>query len=305
MHTRAPIATWRNTWLTGLVVLAAYGVGILAWRTLAVPRFDGLRLGEPELVRPDPVWRLGQHGVAFRYGAPAANALAIVGDSRVQRGIQLREFRAAGLGPVYALTRPAALTLELLTLVDEQPPARLVVCLSPLGLLNDQAQPLEGPPDTRSLPRRIDSWTSDEADMLRRRIAEPMLPPVWRYGWFGGFGQEKFFQAFRDSLRPDTREGRLGKLDELRQFLAALKAKGWHITCVRIPTYAPMRAIEDEAFDPALFTQMCAEVGVPFFDYGSGPEYTTSDGSHLGVAGAKAFSADLAQKLAGMESMRP
>ena len=65
-----------------------------------------------------------------------------------------------------------------------------------------------------------------------------------------------------------------------------MRDKGWKIACVRIPTHGPMRAIEDEAFDPALFEAMGDRLGVPFVDYGV-VEGETSDGSHLGVGGAR------------------
>ncbi len=292
-------ATWKGTLSSALWVVALYGVGVLAWRTFAVPKFDGLRLGEPALIKPDKLWREGQHGEMLRYGSAKPGALAIVGDSRVLHGVVLEPFREADLGPVYALTRPAGRTLELLRLVDEQLPGRLVLAVSPLGLYNEIWT--ESPAKV-AFPRRVDDWTEDWVDMLRRRIAEPMIPPVWRYGWFGGFGQEKYFGAFRTSLRSETHAVRLGKLAELEQFLTALKGKGWEIACVRIPTYAPMRAIEDEAFDPRLFVEVCERVGVPFKDYGT-VENATSDGSHLGVAGARAFSAELAEDLRAIPGM--
>ncbi|HPF12638.1 MAG TPA: hypothetical protein P5218_03120 [Planctomycetota bacterium] len=303
MQHKASIATWKSTLVQSAIVVVGYALGVLAWRTFMVPHFSGLRLGEPALVRPTELWRPNLHGVVYRYQDPKPGALVVAGDSRVQRGVVLDKLEDAGLAPVYALTRPAAQTLDLLRVIDEQLPARAVIALSPLGLENDQSAPLAEEPDHGSLPRRIDAWTSDWADMYRRRLAEPMIPPAWRYGWFGGFGQDKFFRAFEHSLRPETRASRLEKLDEVRRFLGAMKDKGWHIACVRIPTYGPMRAIEDEAFDPELFVSMCLELGLPYIDYGATGEYPTSDGSHLGVAGARAWSARLAQDLLKLPGM--
>ena len=301
---RFEFATWKDTLRTALVVMVAYGLGVLAWNTLFVPHFSGLRLGEPALVKPTELWRIGQHGEMFRYGKPGEDTLWIAGDSRVQRGIVLEEFREEGLGPVVALTRPAGRTLDLLRLVDENLPARAVICLSPLGLFNGLDRPLEELPEKERFTRRFDQWSGDWADMFRRRLAEPMIPPAWRFGWFGGFAQDKYFWAFRNELREETREERLGKLHEVEQFLVALKNKGWRIQCVRIPTYGPMRAIEDEGFDPQLFVDMCARAGIPYRDYGV-VENATSDGSHLGVAGAREFSQQLAKDLKERPEMMP
>ena len=301
---RFKFATWKGTLRSALVVVGLYGAGVFAWNALFVPHFSGLRLGEPALVKPAELWRIGQHGEFFRYGTPGDDTLIIAGDSRVQRGIVLEEFREEGLGPVVALTRPAGRALDLLRLVDENLPARAVICLSPLGLYNELDRPLAEFPKKGRFTRRFDKWSGDRADMLRRRIAEPMLPPAWRYGWYGGFDQDKYFEAFRTSFREETRAARLGKLQEAEQFLIALKNKGWRIECVRIPTYGPMRAIEDEGFDPQLFVEMCARVGVPYKDYGT-VENATSDGSHLGVAGARAFSEELARDLKQAQGMLP
>ncbi|MCA9003409.1 MAG: hypothetical protein KDB61_15905, partial [Planctomycetes bacterium] len=232
------------------------------------------------------------------------DGLVIVGSSRAQRDIVISEMEDEGIGPVWVLTRPAAITLDLLSLVDENLPGRCVIALSPLGLGNEQAAPLMEKPKELPFNRRFDAWSSDWADMYRRRIAEPMLPPAWRFGWFGGFGQEKYFKAISYSLRPETRPARLVALQEVKEFIQALKDKGWQITCIRFPTYGPMRDLEDETFDPTLFDRMCADIGVPYIDYGKGP-YVTSDGSHLGVAGAREFSRQLARDLMEIPGMGP
>ena len=185
MHAPHRFATWKQTLQTAGLVAAVYLLGVLAWRTFAVPNFSPLRLGEPELVRPVEIWRPGQHGLIFRYGKPVPGAAHVIGDSRVQRGIVTGVMEDAGLGPTVAWTRPAARTLDLLRLVDEQLPGRLVVALSPLGLQNEQAAPLHEEPEALPLPRRFDDWSADWADMLRRRVAEPVLPPAWRFGWYG------------------------------------------------------------------------------------------------------------------------
>ncbi len=304
MHQPQSLATWRGTLRSAAWVLLVYGLGVLLWRHLAVPHFSPLRLGEPALTQPVELWRPGQHGLIFRYGRPTPESLHVIGDSRVQRGIVTEEMRAAGMGPTVAWTRPAAQTLDLLRLVDEQLPGRLVVALSPLGLHNEQAAALMEEPEKPSAARRLDAWTSEWADRLRRRVAEPVLPPAWRFGWFGGFEQDKFFDAFRHSLRPESRERRLEKFHEVESFLGAMRDKGWAITCVRIPTHGPMRAIEDEAFDPQLFVAMGERLGLPFLDYGV-VEGETSDGSHLGVGGARRFSRQLAEDLKGLPGMAP
>ncbi len=304
MSSRHSIATWRSTLRSAGWVLLVYGVGVWLWNAFAVPHFSPLRLGEPALVKPVEFWRPGQHGLIFRYGTPTPGALHVIGDSRVQRGIVTGEMEDAGMGTTVAWTRPAAQTLDLLRLVDEQMPARLVVALSPLGLHNEQAAPLGEAPQEPYPPRRLDAFTADWADMFRRRLAEPVLPPAWRFGWFGGFGQDKFFEAFRHSLRPESREPRREKLRQVEAFLGAMRDKGWSIVCVRIPTYGPMRAIEDEAFDPALFEGLCERLQLPYLDYGV-VEGETSDGSHLGVGGARRFSRQLAQDLASQPGMAP
>ena len=304
MSSKTQFATWKQTLQTAGIVVVAYWLGVWAWRAFAVPNFSPLRLGEPDLVRPAELWRPGQHGLIFRYGKPVPGAVHVIGDSRVQRGIVTKAMEGEGIGSTVAWTRPAARTLDLLKLVDEQLPSRLVVALSPLGLQNEQAAPLHEEPEAPPLPRRFDDWSADWADMLRRRLAEPVLPPAWRFGWYGGFEQDKFFDAFRHSLRPETRDARLEQLAQVEGFLVAMRAKGWQIACVRIPTYGPMRAIEDEAFDPNLFAAMCTRVGVPFVDYGV-VEGETSDGSHLGVGGARRFSRQLAEELLQLPGWRP
>ncbi|MDF1839607.1 MAG: hypothetical protein P1V35_17190 [Planctomycetota bacterium] len=297
-------STWKQTLAQAGAVVVLYLLGLMAWNTLMVPNMDGLRLGEPILSPPVEQWRPGQHGIIYRFGETHPDGLVGVGSSRAQRAIRIAEMEGEGVGPVWVLSRPAALTLDLLSLVDENLPGRCVIALSPLGLGNEQAQPMMEPPAQKPFNRRFDAWSSDWADMYRRRVAEPMLPPAWRYGWFGGFGQEKYFDAIRYSLRPETREARFAVLEEVQAFITALKAKGWNITCIRFPTYGPMRDIEDETFDGNLFTVMCDEVGVPYIDYGSG-DYTTSDGSHLGVEGATQFSRKLAQDLLALPGMGP
>ena len=296
--------TWKQTLAQTGAVVGLYLLGLAAWHTFMMPNMDGLRLGEPALVPLIEEWRIGQHGIIHRYGEAHRDGVVIVGSSRAHRAIKISEMEDEGLGPVWVLTRPAALTLDLLSLVDENLPGRCVIALSPLGLGNEQAQPMMEPPVQRSFNRRFDTWSSDWADMYRRRLAEPVLPPAWRYGWFGGFGQEKYFDAIRTSLRPETREARFAVLAEVEAFIAALKAKGWSVTCIRFPTYGPMRALEDETFDGNLFTVMCDKLGVPYLDYGSG-DYTTSDGSHLGVEGATLFSRKLAQDLMAIPGMGP
>ncbi|MCP5021002.1 MAG: hypothetical protein GY930_04415 [bacterium] len=296
--------TWKQTLAQTGAVVVLYLLGLVAWNTLMVPNMDGRRLGEPALMPFAPEWRKGQHGVIQRYGNASRDGVVIVGSSRAHRAIKISEMEDEGVGPVWVLTRPAALILDLLSLVDENLPGRCVIALSPLGLGNDQAQPMMEPPPQKPFNRRFDVWSADWADAYRGRLAEPMLPPAWRFGWFGGFGQEKYFKAIEFSLRPETREARFGMLEEVKAFIAALKAKGWNVTCIRFPTYGPMRAIEDKTFDGNLFTHMCADLGVPYIDYGSG-DYSTSDGSHLGVEGATKFSRKLAQDLLEIPGMGP
>ncbi len=296
--------TWKQTLAQTGVVALLYVFGVAAWNAFMVPNMDGRRLGEPSLVPFAKEWRPGQHGIVQRYGEASRDGVVIVGSSRAHRAIKISEMEAEGVGSVWVLTRPAALTLDLLSLVDENLPGRCVIALSPLGLGNEQAQPMMELPPKKRFNRRFDAWSGEWADMYRRRVAEPVLPPAWRFGWFGGFEQDKYFNAIRHSLRLETREARLGKLEEVKAFIAALKAKGWNVTCIRFPTYGPMRDIEDETFDGNLFDVMCAEVGVPYIDYGSG-DYTTSDGSHLGVEGATKFSRKLAQDLLALPGMGP
>ncbi|MFT4648386.1 MAG: hypothetical protein ACI87O_000549 [Planctomycetota bacterium] len=297
-------STWKQTLAQTGAVVVVYLLGLAAWHAFMVPNMNGLRLGEPALVPFAEEWRPGQHGIIQRYGKARRDGVVIVGSSRAHRAIKISEMEHAGVGPVWVLTRPAALTLDLLSLVDESLPGRCVIALSPLGLGNEQAQPMLERPKQKRFNRRFDTWSSDWADMYRRRLAEPVLPPAWRYGWFGGFGQDKYSEAITYSLRPETREARFAALEEVKSFIGSLKTKGWNVTCIRFPTYGPMRDIEDKAFDGNLFEVMCGEIGVPYIDYGSG-EYPTSDGSHLGVAAAIKFSNRLAQDLLAIPGMGP
>lgn len=301
----------RNAWRGPLPIVLAIG----AWSILLASWRLAMGAERPSLgIKNDPAPKRfvdveGAVAPLYLYGRASADSLLVAGDSRIGSDISIRVLERRGLGPVGTIWNGLAQLEHLLAGVRTLPPRRLVLCLTPASVYSP---PLKHMADILAkeravrLPQQIDTRLNDDLDVLRQRTFWTLESNPWGGGEAGvriePHRHEGIYAALLgESSRPERRK----HLDVIHATLREMIDAGWRIACVRLPVMPGIEAIEDEAFPPELFRDMCADIGAPYLDMsGSGGKYNTFDGSHLLGADAERASAVIGDWLLTLPSMQ-
>lgn len=235
-------------------------------------------------------------------GRDRADSLLVVGDSRAWAAVSLRLLERE-------LDRPASMVWYgfgqydlLLEGVRTLESRTLLVCLTPAALHADYMKRMEILLDrerAKTWMRTLDETLDDELDASRKRLLRPLDPTIYK-SWtkLEAVEPERQVGMYFEMLA-DDREARLASLARLEQGLRALQEDGWRIACVRLPLLAKLEQVEDEAFDPRLWSGMCERLRVPYLDsFGRQDSFATTDSSHLVGADAERYTLELATWLA-------
>jgi len=279
--------------------LATFALAMAVWLLVLEPR-----LPLPLRRRPHPPGQLGWYVDGriplYLKGEASADGWLAVGDSRVNHGIDEEHLEREGIRPLAVLWVGGAQLEDLLAAARELPPRRLIVVLSPLEIhrviLNaerEREQALEFM--ERSWTRRIDGALADRFVRLRSSLVNFLDTRGLAAGWLEQPYPEATDERQAAALGPPTRPDRAAALVRIEDALRGLIADGRRIVCVRMPISPSLRAVEDEAFDPKLFEELCARLALPYLDLGTSEP--TIDGSHLTAEGGRHLAPRLAQFL--------
>ncbi len=234
-------------------------------------------------------------------GNPSADALLVVGDSRASAAISLRWLERD-------LERPAAVLWYgfgqydlLFEAVDSLPPRTLLVCLTPAALYTPplpRMQVLLDRERSKTWMMRLDDQLDGSVDVTRQQWLRPIDPSYYKtWTKLDAIEPERQVGVYIDLLAQHKPE-RLAGYQRLRTNLARLQQRGYRIACVRLPVMSKLEMVEDREFDPRLWREMCAELGLPYLDgFGSGDRFGTSDGSHLVGRDGEVFTIELGKWL--------
>jgi len=289
--------------------LAPLGVGLA---TFALAMGVWLAVLEPSLPaplrrRPHPPGPLGWYvnGSVSLYlkGEPRAEGWLAMGDSRANHGFDEERLAELGVEQLSVLWVGGAQLLDLLAAARELPCRRIVVALSPLEVYRvitsaEQERKQALGFMKRSFSQRVDAAIGERFTRLRSGLVHWQDTRGLNATWLETPHPEATDDQQRNALGPPTREQRLQNLERIEQLMRELQAEGRSIACVRMPISASLRAVEDEAFDPALFADLCERLGVPYVDYGTSEP--TIDGSHLTAEAGRSLAPRLAEFMRAM-----
>jgi hypothetical protein len=282
--------------------VAAFALAMGVWLVWIEPR-----LPLPLRRRPHPPGPLGWYvnGSVSLYlkGEPRAEGWLALGDSRANHGFDEEHLARLGIEPLSVLWVGGAQLVDLLAAARELPCRRIVVALSPLEVYRvitsaEQERKQALGFMNRSLSKRVDAVIAEHFVRLRASLVHWQDTRGFASSWIERPLPEATDHQQRGALGPPTREERLRSLERIEQLLRELQAEGRSIACVRMPISPSLRAVEDEAFDPALFVGLCARLGIPYVDYGTSEP--TIDGSHLTAEGGRRLAPRLAEFLRAM-----
>lgn len=332
--------------LASVTVFAAL---LVAWNTTLAPLLPP-RPYQVDLESERVLWMGPRRGPFLSGQDLDTAALLLVGDSRVNPGLDPAAFDDAGRGPSARLWGAWALLPELVDAVGTLAPRRMVLALSVLALGRKESMaghailvqpppvfPMTGlgrslaawraeqqqtllargaPPELLQLeldgfvtalralavwnsyqPAALDARLSHGAHALRRELVDTVSTSSWNEQWFDTSELRNTVAFYEGILASSTDEIRSQHLQDTRRKLKTLLAQGWAVTCVRMPVDPAIADIEDRFLAPGVLTELCAELGLKYFDEHRSP-FATSDGSHLTRQEGRRFSVHLAQLLA-------
>lgn len=212
----------RAAWLPPLVSLALAVLGLGLWQTQVVPMLPPEPY-RPELERERLVWLQPSKGPFFCGQDLEQARLLLVGDSRVNPGVDPGDLDAQGLGPSARIWGPNALLHELLSSVATLPPRRLLVAISTGSLGRKEAlvahHVLRAPPPRFRGPDSLHQGRRWEAERRADLLAQGLEPTT-----FGAELAELAAALRRESLHaglwPAAIDHRLG--DALHQLRCSL-----------------------------------------------------------------------------------
>lgn len=282
--------------------LATFALAMGVWLVWIEPS-----LPAPLRRRPHPPGPLGWYvnGTVSLYlkGEPRAEGWLAMGDSRANHGFDEERLADLGIDSLSVLWVGGAQLLDLLAAARELPCRKLVVALSPLEVYRvitsaEQERKQALGFMQRSFSQRVDAAIAERFIRLRSSLVYWQDTRGFSANWIERPHPGATDDQQRNALGPPTREERARRLEQIEQALRELQAEGRSIACVRMPISASLRAVEDEAFDPDLFVQMCKRLGIPYEDYGTSEP--TIDGSHVTAEAARRLAPRLAELLRAM-----
>jgi len=275
---------------------ATFAVLLAAWLALIEPR-----LPPPLRRRPHPPgelgWYAGGRAPFYLKGEVSAEGWLALGDSRVHHDLDEERLAKLGVEPLAVLWVGGAQLEDLLEAARELPPRRLLVALSPLSVHRAGADAEKEREQAlavldRPWSLRVDDAIDERFERLRSSLVSWIDPRSFAYAWLDAPSPGATDARQARALAEPTRADRAEALRAIARALRELRVSGREIVCVRLPISPSLRAVEDQAFDPALFERMCAEVGAPYHDLGSSEP--TIDGSHLTAEAARHLATRLA-----------
>ena len=299
----APLPPWRPPRLRGWAPLATstavFALSLTVWLVFLEPR-----LPPPLRRRPHPPGELSWYvdGTAALYlkGEARAEGWLAMGDSRVNHGLDEDLLTELGIEPLAVLWVGGGQLEDMLAAARDLPPRRLLVSLTPLAVhrvVTDAARERERALEVmdRSWSRRVDDAIDERFVRLRASVVDWIDSRAFTYAWLEAPSPGATDARQAGALAEPTRKDRAAALEAITRALRELRDSGREIVCVRMPISSSLRAVEDEAFDPALFERMCADLGLPYHDLGTSEP--TVDGSHLTADGARHLAPRLADLL--------
>lgn len=310
-NTSAPSARRRrrqSVWFGPLPIVVGFAMAsvlLVGWRVVVDPDPPSKQIK----IDPLPTRFIDVAGAVaplYLYGRATEDGLLFAGDSRIGSDISVRTLERRGLGTAGLLWNGFAQFDHVLQGVRMLPPRRLVISVTPTSVYlppTKRMADLLAKERARRITQRIDERLDDEVDVWRRKTFRTWEPNPWGGGEAGVVLEPRRHEGiYIGLLGLKTREKRRERVAELQASLASIVRDGWRVACVRLPVSEGMRKLEDDAFPPEQFTQVCAELGIPYLDM-KDASYQTSDASHLLGADAERCTERIADWLLTLPGM--
>lgn len=297
-----------SVWFGPLPIALGFAISVvllIGWRFVATPD----RPSKQIKIDPLPTRFIDVEGAVaplYLYGRATEDGLLFAGDSRIGSDISVRVLERRGLGTVGLLWNGFAQFDHVLNGARMLPPRRLVMSVTPTSVYLPAAKrmaDLLAKERARRITQRIDERLDDEVDVWRRRTFFTWEPNPWGGGEAGVVLEPRRHEGtYIGLLGLKTRDKRRERVSVMQADLASMIKDGWRVACVRFPVSEGMRKLEDDAFPPEQFTQVCAELGIPYLDMKES-DYQTSDASHLLGADAERCTERIADWLLTLPGM--
>lgn len=284
------------------VGLATFALSMAAWLAWIEPSLPAPLRRRPH--PPGPLrWYVDGQVPAYLKGEPREDGWLALGDSRANHGFDEEHLPRYGIQSLSVLWVGGAQLVDLLAAARELPCRRIVVALSPLEVYRtvtdaDQERKLAMGFVDRSFSRRVDRAIAEQFLRLRSSLVHWQDTRGFAASWIERPYPDATDHQLRIALGPPTRADRLQALERIEQLMRELQAEGRTIACVRMPISESLRAVEDEAFDPAQFVGLCERLGLAYVDYGTSEP--TIDGSHLTAEAGRRLAPRLAEFMRAM-----
>jgi hypothetical protein len=297
-----------SVWFGPLPIALGFAISIvllIGWRFVANPN----RPSKQIKIDPLPTRFIDVAGAVaplYLYGRATEDGLLFAGDSRIGSDISVRVLERRGLGTVGLLWNGFAQFDHVLDGARMLPPRRLVMSVTPTSVYLPPAKrmaDLLAKERARRITQRIDERLDDEVDVWRRKTFFTWEPNPWGGGEAGVVLEPRRHEGtYIGLLGLKTRDKRRERVSVMQADLASMIKDGWRVACVRFPVSEGMRKLEDDAFPSEQFTQVCAELGIPYLDM-KDTDYQTSDASHLLGADAERCTERIADWLLTLPGM--
>jgi hypothetical protein len=299
---RLPLPPRVRGWAPLWAGLATFALAMAVWLAWIEPSLPAPLRRRPH--PPGPLrWFVDGRAPFYLKGEPRAEGWLGLGDSRANHGFDEEHLPRYGVEPLSVLWVGGAQLVDLLSAARELPCRRIVVALSPLEIYRvitdtEQERKLAMGFVERSFSQRVDRAIAEQFLRLRSSLVHWQDTRGLAASWIERPLPGATDHLLQLALAPPTRADRLRALERIEQLMRDLQAEGRSLACVRMPISESLRAVEDEALDPALFVGLCERLGIPYVDYGTSEP--TIDGSHLTAEAGRRLAPRLAEFMRAM-----